>query len=891
MRLREIEIRDFRKLQHTYISGLVDGANVIAGDNEAGKSTLLVALQTALFQRYNVAGRLLESMQPFGCTVRPEVTVVFDLEGGVYHLKKTFGGSSARAELTCPGGKRLANHDVDRQLEELLRFQGSTRGAVDFQKLGIWPLFWVEQGTTFQGMNINPDVRTTVQSSLRKEVGDILVGENGARLRDRIGLAYSEYFTDTTAKPRGALAAAERRVSEFREQLKNKCSDLDKFNATIESLESNLGRLSELSAPNIRAALQRELVEAEERLRRVEGLGQVKQAAEQKLNLGQVLLRQMQAGVDRRQEIIAECNRLETALDRLRQHQTTAQDEFGPLEEETAKALEGLSQSRSALSAASALLNRANRVHEYLGLKRQHDIDAERLSKARIAIERVRAAERIAAAIRISEKDLKELRALEAAVSRAEAHLTAAATRLEFHLVRDEAIQFNGGPLPSENPVIISDAAVIDIALHGSIRVVPGGETLRDRRSDFEHAQTTLRTALSVTGAGSLADAEESYRLKDEATRELKTQREVLASLAPEGIAELEAAIEALAGRISNLAEGLDLTGLPNEEIADTQRRECAAHVHSLESELRQAESALDRLRNRRDAAGAHLTGLQGEYRHALSTFERARTLLSAERTKSADLELQAKLQELREAVSQHEQALAAAAIQYQRADPDAAAEHLNMSRASITNLDLEIQRLEKATERSKGFLESIEKIGLGEQCAALQADLTDAELRHDLLNRDAQSLRLLYHTIRTTERDANARFLQPVVNAVQPYLKRVLPGTKIRFGADLAIDGVDRGNNAEPYACLSVGAREQLSVLTRIAFADLLASEGVTAPIILDDALVYSDNARFNDTLVALSLASKRHQIIILTCHKERYLKMGAPIICFENCFSSSAA
>jgi uncharacterized protein YhaN len=77
---------------------------------------------------------------------------------------------------------------------------------------------------------------------------------------------------------------------------------------------------------------------------------------------------------------------------------------------------------------------------------------------------------------------------------------------------------------------------------------------------------------------------------------------------------------------------------------------------------------------------------------------------------------------------------------------------------------------------------------------------------------------------------------------------------------------------------------------LTRIAFADLLASEGVAAPIILDDALVYSDNARFNDTLLALSLAAKRHQIIILTCHEDRYLKLGAPTIHLEECMESAA-
>ena len=281
MRLREIEIRDFRKLRSTSIKGLVDGANVIAGNNEAGKSTVLSALQTAFFQRHNISGKLLESIQPYGCSIRPEVDLAFELDGRTYRLQKTFAGSSGKAELTCPDGKRFMNHDADRKLEELLRFQGSAKGAAKFQDLGMWPLFWVEQGTMFQGMDINPDVRATVQSSLRKEVGDILVGEAAAKLRNRITLAYREYFTPETKKPTGALSAAGKRVGELTAQLTVKRVELESFNASIENLESNLAKLAELRTPETRESLERELANAEEAVRLAEGLLQQRQTKEQ----------------------------------------------------------------------------------------------------------------------------------------------------------------------------------------------------------------------------------------------------------------------------------------------------------------------------------------------------------------------------------------------------------------------------------------------------------------------------------------------------------------------------------------------------------------------------------------------------------------------------------
>jgi hypothetical protein len=53
------------------------------------------------------------------------------------------------------------------------------------------------------------------------------------------------------------------------------------------------------------------------------------------------------------------------------------------------------------------------------------------------------------------------------------------------------------------------------------------------------------------------------------------------------------------------------------------------------------------------------------------------------------------------------------------------------------------------------------------------------------------------------------------------------------------------RGGQEEEVDCLSGGMREQLSVLTRLAFARLLTRDGRPAPVILDDALVYSDDDR----------------------------------------------
>jgi hypothetical protein len=134
------------------------------------------------------------------------------------------------------------------------------------------------------------------------------------------------------------------------------------------------------------------------------------------------------------------------------------------------------------------------------------------------------------------------------------------------------------------------------------------------------------------------------------------------------------------------------------------------------------------------------------------------------------------------------------------------------------------------------------------------------------------RQIEYFYHT-------ANEMFLQPVVCRVQPYLNRVLPRSRIELATDLSVEGLWRDGTVEPFFALSVGVREQLSVITRISFADMLADQGVHAPIILDDALVYADERRFASTITTLGVAANRHQIIILTCHEDRYIRLGCPI------------
>ena len=99
----------------------------------------------------------------------------------------------------------------------------------------------------------------------------------------------------------------------------------------------------------------------------------------------------------------------------------------------------------------------------------------------------------------------------------------------------------------------------------------------------------------------------------------------------------------------------------------------------------------------------------------------------------------------------------------------------------------------------------------------------------------------------------------------------------------DLGLVGITRGGNDEEFQGLSIGTREQLAVLLRLAYADLLSEAGVPVSVVLDDALVNSDDDRRESMKSILYQASKRYQVIVLTCHGRDYTDAGGNFIRLE--------
>ena len=177
------------------------------------------------------------------------------------------------------------------------------------------------------------------------------------------------------------------------------------------------------------------------------------------------------------------------------------------------------------------------------------------------------------------------------------------------------------------------------------------------------------------------------------------------------------------------------------------------------------------------------------------------------------------------------------------------------------------LQRLSNRIENLKS-----EQAGADEDGRAGQVDaLKGAFERHDRevkrLEAEGKALLLLAQTLDGIEAQARDAFFEPVTRRLQPHLNDVFGDADLGFKDAFAISGLTRDGQREDFASLSDGTREQLSVLVRLSFAELLAQRGTPVPLVLDDPLVYSDDDRLAKVCGVLERASAHLQIIVLTC------------------------
>ena len=882
MKLRKLSVNQFKRFTvPTQLGELGDSLNLVVGPNELGKSTLLDALRAVLFERYSSKARRIIALQNDRSDAAPVVELVFEVKGAEYTLTKRFV-NSPYTRLQCPDGTLLEADAAEDKLRNLLGFaEAGSRGA-NPETLGMWGVLWVQQGQSFGRPAVPYSALASLSAGLESEVGTVLGGRRGRELPEVIEQRRGELVTTARRQPRGEYKDTIDHISELEQRLSDQQQQQQQMSETLEQLAATEVRLRRLEDSSQDLIDQEDLTEAEGQLDEVMRHDLQLEAARSELQNRQGQLEQAQRAQSERTSRRAE---LKTDQEQLRQET----ERLVELQENERESLAALDELRQAATNAEAvvevamqseaswrrILDRITRSAELNDLlRRRSDVEA--------AQERLAVAQGQAEQIQVTDESLQRIRQAAEIADQANAQLSVAATRISFDIPSDRlaGIEADGAPL-ADPPTTVEavEPVAITIPERGRILIEPAvadrDQLLRAERE----AKAKLHAALREVGAKSLADAEILRDKRSDHEVTASTARRELERLAPPDSGPT------LQPRIDELRQALQALPAEGETAQLPQRDDARAALDAAQTELQKARNEERVAREAVDERGRAVSELSVEVRTLQNTVA-SQTELNEKRDE--------RLQSGAEAVPDQQLAeasdAAAQAVTEQQQTVSSLEE--GWSASAKTQLEARISRLKSAIEqrassRVESKIESVrlrerievhDSAGIDEAIEHTQHALEQATRQRDRLSRELDVLNFLGDTLRAAESEARERYLVPVVNRVHPYLQMLFPNAEISMDENLYITGMSRHEGyKESFDHLSMGTQEQIAVLVRLAFAEMLVDQGAPAAVILDDALVFSDDQRMGLMFDILSHAAQRVQILVFTCREQLFEGLGA--------------
>lgn len=867
----------------TFVGEFTEGLNIIFGPNGSGKSTLMMALVRGLFDNHLVSGEHISALRPWGRELNPQVTLEFTHGGVRYRLVKQFLASQ-RAELCrLEGGTyvRLAeSRAADDQARRLLAGEAPGKGVTDPRHWGLAQVLWATQGD-LRIADLSAPTRTAIEEALGH-----IAGPSTEAIERRIAEAYGQFFTRGGKLKRGAGAPAVVRLQEDLEKLQQKQQALQQ---RLEDFENASRRIEDLRSRA--AAAHREEMELVEQLRRARERAQsykqllgerrlhrqeVDHAEERYKNLSDRIrdiasCRNEIAGADQQIERLGENSRAQAKL--VQQAREAA--------EETQRAVGQVRMGRGELQKARQLAQEAARYaaeHRKLAeLRKQID----KVETVRQELAQLRSARQ-----RILAPDAEMLaRIRQTARARDDARLQLDAAMITVTIEPEIAlpVQVTLGEhpgtwnLPPGSAHAIRGESGVEFRIRGVGRFRASGPTgsAAQLRDTWEKASDQLRELMSAFGTDDLDELEQRAGQASELEGQVGRAQERLETLLggrpfealPDERDQLERGLQWVLGKHPEWkASPPDPEQL--QRAADEQERQFTEAMDQADREWDRAQNALHRelhkegeiagqinaLQRRREDLQKQLDALCGD---GWTDPQRESQLMDlAMRRDAARGKLEAADQKLAEFGD----------------DPE----------SEVTNLERQLEAVreekgeaEKELHTQSGRLQEIATEApysalavAEEEIARLQEELVREQLHID-------AIRLLYETLRQQKRQITDSVMGPLRQRASHLLRRIA-GTRLQdicFDQSLLPWGVAPRSLGEPVPVdeVSCGEREQLYFAVRLALASVVFQEDRQL-VVLDDVFAYTDTARLARIAAILQEAAERFQIVLLTCHPERY-------------------
>ncbi|ADG77849.1 SMC domain protein OS=Tsukamurella paurometabola (strain ATCC 8368 / DSM / CCUG 35730 / CIP 100753 / JCM 10117 / KCTC 9821 / NBRC 16120 / NCIMB 702349 /NCTC 13040) OX=521096 GN=Tpau_1218 PE=4 SV=1 [Tsukamurella paurometabola] len=862
MRLHRLAVKDFRGVEQREIDFAETGVTLLHGPNEAGKSSMVEALQLLLDVKATSKSQRVEAVCPAHRDAGPFVEA--ELTVGPYrfiYAKQYHRRPGTTLTVLEPTPQQLTGGSAEAWVAEQMRTH------VDADLLAAL--------TVLQGPGPGqPSLRDSAAfaKALDSASGGAGEDEPGAeRLAEAVAQERARYFTPT-GRPTGELTVARTREAAARTAFEQAEAALREVDLVVEQHAGASGRLGGIVERRIAASASLEAVAADQE--RIAGLQS--RVTHARAILESATLREQQAGeaANRRRRLIAQ--------------QAQAMERAAHVRVLRDKAL----ADREVLAAEAAWLETT--VHELTAVAADR---RERKAQAQYAVDYAREAalyQRLRSRIEQAEllgKDVEDARnrlagnpmdrralqavsAAEQRLERAQARFSALAATLRLERLGFTDVLVDG-KLIGEEPVEVVAGNGTAIEVPGAVRieVVQRGESA-DAAAEVKAAHAAVLAACREAGAADAAEARELHDQREAVEVELQEARIALAhALGESTLVELRAQADESAARIVELEAAVDPELLAADaEIAKRNLMEATQAEVASRGEEKQTREQLGQKHQELHRAATDAQVAADRLQH----FDSAATEFTAELDRVRRDADDDALAVAADAAADARTAAAAELAEHERSAQEADAAGF-VARLSAARAEAEQARAAEAEAREQlaglaAQLQLFQADGRRDRLDAAESELVHAERALASVEERARAAALLHDTL-TAHRDARrARVQAPYQRALEELGRTVFgdPLT-ITVGDDLTIASRTVDGVTVPFESLSGGAQEQLGVLSRLACARLV--DGVDgAPVIFDDALGHSDPTRLSAMADALVAAGESAQVIVFSCVPGRF-------------------
>ncbi|MGB3423132.1 MAG: AAA family ATPase [Castellaniella sp.] len=894
LRLRVEHLRRFRA--PVEIRDLEPGINLFAGPNESGKSTLVRAIRAAFFERFK--SNAAEDLQPWGDTsAAPSVELEFEWQGAHWKLSKRFL-KQKRCDLEI-GARRFNGDEAEEKLAELLGYQFPGKGPSKAQHWGVPGLLWIEQG---EGQVLRESVAHAgayLKSALGESLGD-LASSAGDALIARVEAERARLLTASAGRPTGEYAEVLRQHEDAGARLTALDRDIAAYRQQVDRL-AELRRLRAEDEGRPWEAYRRQAADAQAKLAEVQGWRQARAREAQDL---EHCVASLQHGRDQQAAYARQHQELEQ---RARDRDATGLQvsellaDRPRIDAQVGQAQAAYRMAEARLATARGQAKRAVLAADLRRLTAEQARLAADLEQARTLQARVQALRTRLQGIRPDETVLKQLRSLDRALAELDAVRQSAATRLAYDLLPQQHIQAGDESLSGRGERLLLEPVALDVPGIGRLHIRPGGEDLADLARRRQETRARFDTLLAGLGAADLRQAEDQAEQARALKQEIELHESRLDGLAPQGVDAVSNRLALVEQERRTRSESLAaLSQDPAEADAGTgagtgtaQSGTAQAITEAAPEPLAEAQAereqvaARERLQaaERQAAQHAQALGLAEQAgRTAVAEWQRLRDAVQAPERQRQEQELIARLAALQARETAVRQSLDALDARIAEARPEILEQDVQRFTRTAAQMEQAAKERREETIRVQSGLEALGAHGLEEQRADLAREAEFIARRRHELQRRAEALDVLLEMLRTGRQALTRRIQAPLQRHLNHYLHLLFPQAQLDVDEDLLPERLVRtgadGAVHEAVDALSFGAREQMGLISRLAYADLLREAGRPTLIILDDALVHSDHARLDGMKRILFDAAQRHQVLLFTCHPDRWRDLGARVV-----------